>query len=96
MFAQFLIPETTATKDGNGPAVALGEHQGTLLRLTLGVTRIVEQESLDISIHGSADGSAWSAKPIVSFPQKFTAARTLSSRTCRKTRTSAMCACNGR
>jgi hypothetical protein len=39
--------------------------------LTLRITRIVEQEALDVSIYGSADGTAWSAKPLVAFPQKF-------------------------
>ena len=43
---------------------------GTLL-LTLGITRIIEQQSIDISIWGSADGSDWGAKPVISFPQKF-------------------------
>ena len=39
--------------------------------LTLGITRIIEQESIDISIWGSADGTDWGAKPMVAFPQKF-------------------------
>ena len=39
--------------------------------LTLGITRIIEQESFDLSIWGSADGSGWGVKPLVSFPQKF-------------------------
>ena len=39
--------------------------------LTLSITRIIEQESLEVSIHGSADGTTWSAKPVVTFPQKF-------------------------
>ena len=32
---------------------------------------IVEQESLDVSIWGSADGKEWGAKPLIAFPQKF-------------------------
>ena len=39
--------------------------------LTLGITRIIEQESLDVSIWGSADGADWGVKPVASFPQKF-------------------------
>ncbi len=39
--------------------------------LTLGITRIIEQESIDISIWGSADGTDFAAKPILTFPQKF-------------------------
>ena len=34
-------------------------------------TKIVEQESLDVSILGSADGQEWGAKPLTAFPQKF-------------------------
>ena len=39
--------------------------------VTLGVTKIVEQEALLVSIHSSADGSTWSATPVAVFPQKF-------------------------
>lgn len=71
MLPEFLLPETTIREAGTGPEIALGEEQGGTLILTLGITRIIEQESIDISIWGSADGSEWGAKPIVSFPQKF-------------------------
>ena len=71
MSPQFLLPETTVREDGAGPEISLGNQQGETLILTLGITRIVEQESLDISIWGSADGSDWGARPLVSFPQKF-------------------------
>jgi len=49
----------------------LGEHQGSYLVLTLGITRIIEQQSLDIAIWGSQDNAEWGAKPMLSFPQKF-------------------------
>jgi len=39
--------------------------------VTLAITKIIEQESLDVSIYSSADGATWSEKPLVSFPQKF-------------------------
>ena len=39
--------------------------------LSLQITNIVEQESLDVSVYGSADGVTWSPKPITAFPQKF-------------------------
>ena len=71
MFPEFLLPETTVRENGAGPEISLGTQQGEGLLLTLGITRIIEQESLDISIWGSADGSNWGAKPLVSFPQKF-------------------------
>ena len=71
MLPQFVLPETTVREAGTGPSIDLGGEQGGTLILTLGITRIIEQESLDFSIYGSSDGSDWSAKPIASFPQKF-------------------------
>ena len=71
MLPSFLLPETVIREDGEGPAVDLGSAQGKLLLLTLGITRIIEQESLDISIWGSHDQQNWGAKPLISFPQKF-------------------------
>jgi hypothetical protein len=71
MFPEFLLPETTVREAGAGPEISLGDQRGETLVLTLGITRIVEQESLDLSIWGSADGSDWGARPLVSFPQKF-------------------------
>jgi hypothetical protein len=71
MLPQFLLPETTVREAGAGPDISLGDQQGETLILTLGITRILEQESIDISIWGSADGSDWGVRPLVSFPQKF-------------------------
>ena len=51
--------------------MALDQQMGGTLVLTLGITRIIEQESIDLSIWGSADGTEWGTKPVVSFPQKF-------------------------
>jgi hypothetical protein len=71
MYPEFLLPETTVREAGAGPEIKLGNRQGEVVILTLGIMRIVEQESLDLSIWGSADGSDWGAKPLASFPQKF-------------------------
>jgi len=71
MLPEFLLPETTVREAGTGPAVDLGEPHGGTIILTFGITRIIEQESIDLSIWGSADGTDWGAKPIIAFPQKF-------------------------
>src|SRR6266404_7592746 len=71
MLPVFLLPETTVREAGNGSDLDLGESQGRTVLLTLGITRIIEQESLDVSIFGSADGNEWGTKPLLSFPQKF-------------------------
>ena len=71
MVPNFLVPETVVRSAGAGAELDIGEAQGNLLLVTLGITRIVEQESLDISVSGSVNGSDWLPKPLVSFPQKF-------------------------
>ena len=71
MLPQFLLPETTVREAGTSPELNLGDQQGGTLVLTLGITRIIEQESIDISIWGSTDGTDWGTKPLVTFPQKF-------------------------
>jgi len=71
MLPEFLLEETTVREAGTGPVIGIGDQAGEALILTLGITRIIEQESIDLSIWGSADGTEFGAKPIASFPQKF-------------------------
>ena len=72
MVDTFLVPENTLVTDkGDGPSVDLSGAGNRVFLLTLKITNIVEQESLDLSIFGSADGTNWGQKALVSFPQKF-------------------------
>lgn len=72
MIDTFLVPEKTVVQaKGDGPAVDVSSASNRIFLLSLNITRIVEQESLDVSIHGSADGTTWGAKPVTNFPQKF-------------------------
>jgi hypothetical protein len=71
MYESFLVPEITIEANGESAAVPLGEGAGRSLLLTLAITRIVEQESIDVSVWASADGADWGAKPLAAFPQKF-------------------------
>lgn len=71
MLPAFLLPEAVIREDTDGPEISLGTSHGKLVLLTLSITRIIEQESLDVSIWGSADQTDWGAKPVISFPQKF-------------------------
>ena len=67
-----LVPEkTVATAKGDGPSVDVSGASSRVFLLTLHITNIIEQESLDLSVYGSADGATWAAKPITAFPQKF-------------------------
>jgi hypothetical protein len=72
MVDAFLVPEKTVVNaKGEGPATDISAALSRVFLLTLEISNIVEQESLDVNVHGSADGSAWSAKPLIAFPQKF-------------------------
>lgn len=72
MIDTFLAAEkTVVSAKGDGSAVEVSSATNRVFLLTLEITQIIEQESLEVSIYGSADGAAWGAKPIVSFPQKF-------------------------
>ncbi|MDP8991392.1 MAG: hypothetical protein M3N41_15085 [Acidobacteriota bacterium] len=63
-----LLPERVVREDGQGAEVRLEGTQGKRLLLTLNVTRILERETLEVSIHGSGDRTDW--RPLASFPNK--------------------------
>jgi hypothetical protein len=63
--------KTVVSAKGDGPTVDVSGAAGHVFLMTLEITKIIEQESLEVSIHGSADGTAWGAKPLAAFPQKF-------------------------
>jgi hypothetical protein len=72
MLEAFLVPEKTlVSAKGDGPALDVSRAEGRIFLVTLAITSIIEQESLDVSIFGSADGATWDAKPVAAFPQKF-------------------------
>lgn len=71
MVPNFLLPEQTVRQNGTGPVVPLGDTHPDAVSITLGITRIIEQESLELAIWGSADGETWGPKPLAVFPQKF-------------------------
>ena len=67
-----LVPEKTVVHaKGDGPAVDISGAASRVFLLTLNITRVIEQESLDVSIFGSPDGAAWGAKSIAAFKQEF-------------------------
>ena len=67
-----LVPAgTVATTKGDGPAVEVSGAGSRVFLAMLSITRIVEQESLDVSIYGSPDGAAWESKSIAAFRQEF-------------------------
>jgi hypothetical protein len=67
-----LVPaHTVVSAKGDGSAVDVKAASSRVFLVTLAITKIIEQESLDLSIYGSADGTTWGAKSIAAFPQKF-------------------------
>jgi hypothetical protein len=67
-----LIPaNTTVSAKGDGAAVDVSGAASRVFLVTLSITNIIEQESLDVAIFASADGAAWEPKSIAAFPQKF-------------------------
>jgi hypothetical protein len=49
----------------------LGALAGKPVLLTLRVDEVLEQESLHVSVWGSADGQDWGTQALFWFPQKF-------------------------
>ena len=69
---QILVPAgTVVTAKGDGQSIDVSSTSNRVFLVTLSITRIIEQESLDVSIFGSADGATWEPKSIAAFPQKF-------------------------
>ena len=64
-------PQTAVSAKGDGPAVEVSGTSNRVFLVTLSITKIIEQESLDVSIFGSADGSTWEPKPLAAFRQEF-------------------------
>ncbi len=72
MVENFLIPErTVVTAKGEGQPVDIAGAQNRVFLAALKITKVVEQESIDIAIHGSPDGATWETKPAAVFPQRF-------------------------
>jgi len=71
MIDTLLVPKTVVNAKGDGPSIDVSGAGNRVFLLTLQITNIVEQESLDVNIYGSADGATWSPKAIAAFPQKF-------------------------
>lgn len=67
--SKYLLPENVAQEDGSGAVIALEASCGKPLLLNLGITRIVEQESLEVCVWGSADKRHW--KPLQTFARKY-------------------------
>lgn len=72
MFDVYVVPEKTViTAKGDSAPLDITAAQGRTLLLLLIISDVIEQESLDVSIWASPDGTNWGPKPLASFPQLF-------------------------
>jgi len=69
---KYLVPPDTVVETaGEGAAFEVGALAGAQVFIVLRISQVIEQESLEVSLWGSADGKEWGSKPLFSFPQKF-------------------------
>jgi hypothetical protein len=67
-----LIPQGTLVQaNGHGEAVDIRTSATRTFFCAMHVSDQIEQESLDVSIWGSADGENWGTHPILKLPQQF-------------------------
>lgn len=72
MIDALLIPENTVvTAKGDSEPVDVSSASNPVFLATLSITKIVEQESIEVTFFTSTDGATWEAKPVASLPQKF-------------------------
>ena len=67
-----LIPaDSRLETNGDGTAFDISSSASRTYLCRLTVSDQIEQESLDVSIYGSADGETWTKKPLLKLPQQF-------------------------
>src|SRR5882724_8531355 len=67
-----LIPNDTLVKEsGFSTPVDIRASQTRTFFCVMNITDQIEQESVDVSIWGSADGENWGTHPILKLPQQF-------------------------
>ena len=72
MIDAILIPQNTViAAKGDSEALDVSVAANPCFLATLSITKVVEQESIEVSFFTSADGTTWEAKPVASLPQQF-------------------------
>jgi len=68
-----LVPAGTRVEalKGDGAAFDVSASATRTFLLTLRITDVIEQQSLDVSIWGSADGQDFGKMPLLKLPQRF-------------------------
>ncbi len=72
MLDAFLVPEKTViTAKGDSEALDVSTAANRVFLVTLTINEVVEQESIEVTMFTSADGTTWEAKPLATVTQKF-------------------------
>ncbi|HLI62586.1 MAG TPA: hypothetical protein VKV05_04245 [Terriglobales bacterium] len=72
MLDAFLVPpKTVITAKGDSEPLDVSGATNPIFLLTLSISSVVEQESIEVSLFTSADGTTWDPKPVAALPQKF-------------------------
>ncbi|HET9399446.1 MAG TPA: hypothetical protein VFO34_00715 [Candidatus Acidoferrales bacterium] len=67
-----LVPSGTKVEEnGSGEKFDISGSATRTFLVTMHVQDQIEQESIDLSVWGSADGENWGAKPLLILPQQF-------------------------
>jgi hypothetical protein len=64
-------PATRLTENGDGEPCEISSSQTRTFLCSIVISDQIEQESIDVSIWGSADGQNWGTKPLLKMPQRF-------------------------
>lgn len=72
-----LVPNgTEVTANGDGAPVDVTASATRTFVVTLDIAETIEQQSIDLWIHGSEDGQNFSPKALLKLPQRFYRGRT--------------------
>ena len=73
MAVEFILipPGTRLTANGEGQPVDISWSQTRTFLCSMDITEQLEQESVDISVWGSADGQDFGKMPLLKMPQRF-------------------------
>ena len=67
-----LVPAgTKVTANGEGAPVDISGSATRTFLVKMQIDDVIEQESLDLAVMGSADGQNWTPMPILRLPQQF-------------------------
>ena len=67
-----LMPQATLVQEnGHGEAVDIRSSATRTFYCVMNIREQIEQESVDVSIWGSADGETWGTHPVLKLPQQF-------------------------